>query len=250
MRKFHIFIAAVLLALAATALGQPAERTISAGFGVGNGQCGSAEPFGTISVDLDSDDMPLHFDLRVGPNGGCTGQFAAINAQVAKRLYFRQGPMQGRWFAFAAGGYDRGVVAHEFMPLLPRPTEPFKRIRGFEYEAVQALVGGGLDCGDNCSLRLSYDVVETPLAGGGTALPIRLAGSYQLLDDIELDANTDFTVTEVTIRREAGILVLRGGLVFGAHRLQSDAADWGAANGFVAAKPPDLIYTLGLEARF
>jgi len=239
MMKIVFVLAAILGAAAAAAQ----DRTISAGFGVSNTQCGTAEAYGSISLDVDSDDVPMHFDLAVGPNGGCDGQGTSINAQVAKRLYYNS----GSFFSFVAGGYDRGVAPHEFVD---PASGPFKLFRGFTYEQVQALVGLGYDCGDNCSVRVSYDAVETKKANGDKTLPIRLAVSYRLAGSYEFDANTDFTLTELNLRKETGVVVLRAGVTFGAHKLQNDAAEWGKSVGYVPAGFDDPIYNVGFEFEF
>lgn len=218
--------AAVLLFANATF----AETTVSAGFGGSNGQCGTFEPNASISYDRDSDDVAAHTYLTVGPNGGCDGQGITIDAAITK-IYSLRGP----WGGFITGGYDQRTVPFEYVPDATDPDITLNGAKvnlGTKVVSPAAIAGIRYDCGDECSIRLGYNAVETDLAelkSDGTthkkASPIFLAANYEVMDKWELSADTNFTVTNLRVSRDVADedIFITAGVTFGAHKLDSPA---------------------------
>ena len=186
-----------------------AETSMSAGFGGGNEQCGGFEPNGSIAYDRDSDDLAAHMYLKVGPNGSCSGQGFSIDSAVTKIF-----PYRGPWGGFVTGAYDRRTIPFEF---------GVKNFRGYDVDAISAIVGLRYDCGDECSIRLGYNAVETAKANGGNTSPVFLAANYELFDEWEISGDTNFTVTNFRIGRTGSILDVSAGVTFGAHNLAHPA---------------------------
>lgn len=224
------------LAIAAHA----AETSISAGFGGGNGQCGSFEPAASIAYDRDSDDLAAHTHIAVGPNGSCAGQGTTIDAAVTKVF-----PYSGPWGGFVTGGYDERTIPFEY---------GVKTFRGYGVKTVSAIAGVRYDCGDECSIRIGYNAVDAPLAKGGDASSVFLAANYEVMDQWELSGDTNFTVTSFRLGRTGSVMDVSAGVVFGAHRLDHPAPstlpaldDGGSAIPGVdltRRDPPSPIYTI------
>lgn len=215
MRRTSITAALLGLALSPAAMG---EETISAGFGGGNGICGNWQPSASIAYDRDSDDLAAHTYLTVGPNGSCDGQGISIDAAVTKMFQYR-----GPWSGFVEAGYDRRTIAFEY---------GVKSFRGYDVEAASAIAGIRYDCGDECSIRLGYNAVKTPkvrVADGadpypdGNASRIFLAANYEFVDEWEVSADTNFTVSTVRLGRTGAFIDLAASVTFGAHKLEHPA---------------------------
>ena len=120
------------------------DTRLAVGFGASNGACGTGEPTAAIDFDRDQTDVPMHFRMGVGPNGGCTGQSVTVDAQVALETEWHQEPVGdngwlSEFFGVAATGYDSRTVPFEY----DSAGESFKRFRGYRVETPRAMAGAG-----------------------------------------------------------------------------------------------------------
>ena len=122
-------------------------------------------------------------------------------------------------------------------------SDPFKHFHGERVETIQALIGVGYDCGDNCSVRVSYNVVDTPLFGGGNVSPLQIGITYQLFDSFEANFSLDDTVQSIDIAWENDDMVVSSGITYGATDLDNGAP---AAfdGGYVQAGAPEPLYSV------
>ena len=204
-RLQRFLLVGALLAIGILAFFAPsaaADDSFSARLGIGNAACGSGEPFGGLTYDRDSDDIPVRFSIDIGPNGSCTGQSVAVSGYAAKRHY-----ITGPWFGVAVASYDSRTVPFEYVR--PGVADPFKHFHGERVEAVRLEFGPGYDCGDNCSVRLVFNAVDTPLAAGGHVGPVAVLGTYQVFG-VEANARLDDTVQRVDFAWRAHGMVRLG----------------------------------------
>ena len=239
--KVSIGVLAVLAAFVASHV-LADDVSVSADLGYGNAACGTGEPSFGIRYDRDSDDVPAHFRLRGGPNGSCSGQGIAVDAYVAKRR-----PVTDNTFGYVAAGYDSRTVPFEYVRTDVN-GDPFKHFHGERVESVQALVGVGYDCGNNCSIRVAYNMVDTPLAAGGSVAPVQIGITYQVAD-IEFNVTADDTVQTFTAAWEASDIVVSADVTYGATDLANDAPA-SFEGGYVLAGAPDVLYGVSVGLRF
>ena len=243
-RPAPLLLLVATLAGAAAALasaGAAAQRAeFSAGFGVSNGTCGSAEPTATLAYDLDADRMPAHFRLAAGPDGSCEGQAVSVDALIEARHYFRD-----RIFAVGGAGYDRRSVPFEF----EATAWGTKQFRGVEVEAAQALLGLGFDGGD-WSCQVAYNAVEARLQAGGRVLPIQ-ANCRALLGAWDLSGTTSFDIHTLAASFRAGRVELAAEAAFGFHRLENPAPDHLEGDvRYGRADPPSPLYSASVRYVF
>ena len=139
----------------------------------------------------------------------------------------------------AAGGYDTRTVPFEYVRT-DVMGDAFKHFHGERVEAVQVMGGVGYDCGDNCSIRLMYSVVETALNGGGVVSPVSLAATYQFAG-IEFNASIDDTVQTLDISWERDGMEVAGGVTWGATDLDN-GAPMEFPGSYTQAGAPDKLY--------
>ena len=206
-----------LLALAAffvAGTASAADQTFSAGVGGGNGQCGEFEPEAVIAYDRDSRETPAHVNVRVGPNGSCSGQGVTVDAQAAYNFDLSHG-----FYATVVGGYDRRTVPFEYDNA---GVESFKLFHSVGVETVTAAVGVGyrLPVG---TVAVVANAVDNPLADGSNLLPVAVIASVAVFD-VEVDATVqaegiwDVRASRALGRFRAGVSVAHNG-----HRLDHPA---------------------------
>ena len=225
-----------------------AVRTFAAGFGTANSQCGTGIGNAFIEYDDDSDTLPMHLYIRTGPNGSCSGQGTAVDAQVSKRWAVGD---ESPWYASLTGGFDRRVVPFEF-----ETRDPGKLFDGVPVDTVSAMVGLGFDGGD-WSLGLRFDGIEQDYEGGGGVSPFSLAYTHHI-GPAEIDATwTGLGDSRPII--DAGVTVARGHLQaslrgsLNAGLLDNPApAQLVADDGTILARMgnPDFVYSVDVGWRF
>ena len=228
-----------LLAVALAATIAFADDSLSAGFGASNAACGSGEPTANVRYDRDSDDIPAHFRLAVGPNGSCTGQGISVDAYVGKREY-----RGDHVFGLVAAGYDSRTVPFEYVRAID--ADPFKHFHGERVETVQALIGLGYDCGDNCSVRLVYNVVETPLWDGGNMSPVSIAATYEWAS-VEFNAEANPDVQSLDVSWSDGGMEVSGSISWGMQDLDNSAPP--TIGDYAQAGAPDPLYSVSFGWR-
>lgn len=222
------------------------DVSVSAGFGGGNGSCGSFEPTAALRYDRDSDDTPMHFIMEVGPNGGCSDQAVNVDASVTKRYTINEG-----FYGFVAGGFDQRTLTVEFEPV--PDEEDFKPFRGFHTETVSAIAGVGYDFGSG-SVRVGYNAVETHLDDGTENgrkrnLP-EIGFSWKLPFGLELDIDTNTKAHTLSVAYEEGNAVFFATATDGASKLFNDAAKWAEDHKKTIVSTPDPVYSFGIQWSF
>ena len=197
------------------------ETTLAAGFGLSNGACGTGELTGTFSYDRSGDELPAHFRMSVGPNGSCSDQGVSVDASVAKRTYLND---DSRFFLNVAGGIDIRTVPFEYTSDL----STFKTFRGYGVIATQAVAGVGYDCGEECSVRLNYNVVENDLGELDASGDFKHVGPVELnvtykYEDLGFDLSLNDTVQSLNVSWDQPKFVITGSVTTGASDLRSDA---------------------------
>ena len=217
------------------------DTSISAGIGGGNGACGSFEPNASFRYDRDSDDTPMHFNMDVSVNGGCTGQFTTIDASLAKRY-----TISDNFFGYVSAGYDIRTLTVEFASDDPN----FKRFRGFATETTTAVAGVGYDFGDNRSFRIGYNAVKNLDNMNKEITPLQATLTWGFGNGLEINADTNTVAHTLSLAFERGNAVFVASMTKGASGLKNDAADWAAENGYEIAGTPDPIYSFGIQWSF
>ena len=208
-----------------------------------NSTCGTGEWRGTAGWDRDSDDLRGHLNLSVGPNGGCNGQGYTIDAQVDYQYEVR-----GPWFVVAGAGYDRRNRPDEYVGGMDVENDGAKFFRGNSVEAVSLHVGPGYDCGANCYIQATYNVVDNALNSGGNAFPIWVTGSYQF-GEIEFNASANFEMFQAGASWDLGRMTVTGGVASGYQKLENPVPAMIVVNGNPAylAGAPTTTYNLRFE---
>ena len=242
-----IVLATVILFLGfLLGLTQKAEATeLSAGFGVSNAACGSAEPTASVVYDHDGDALPRHIRLAVGPNGSCDGQGVTIDVALQARQYI----VDDQWYVYVGAGHDERAVPYEYEET-PWGTKQF-RTEGVK--STQALIGLGHDFGD-INLQCGYNAVKTAMNKGGSLFPIQCGASAYLMDDsFEVDVTTTFeTATLSAEYRAIGGIIVGANATFGFHKLKNPAPDYIGTGDhmFSRSKAPSPIYALEVRKEF
>ena len=214
----------------------------SAGFGFANAACGSGKPTFNFDYDRDSDDIPAHFRMGIGPNGSCAGQGVRVDAYVAKRKYLRGGD---NLFLVAAAGYDSRTVPFEYVRTdLANASDPFKHFHGERVETIQGLAGVGWDCGDNCSIRVLWNFVDSPLLAGGNVGPVQVAATYEVFESVELNLTADDTIRTLDVSWESDGMRVTGSMTYGANDLDNGAPAAFDDGSYVQAGSPDPLYAV------
>ena len=210
-----------------------ADTSLSVVFGVGNAACGTGEWDAGVRVDHDSDDMPYHANVTVGPNGGCSGQSVNVDVAVAKRHY-----VNGPWFGVVAGGFDRRTVAVEYVRV---EGDRFKHFTGQPTDTPTVQGGVGYDCGDNCSVRLLWNFVETARLDGDNIGPLSIAATYEIAN-VELNASLNDTLWELGAawEPEDSSMTLSTGVTGGVTDLDNGAP--AMIDDYVQAGSKDRLY--------
>ena len=229
-------------------------KDFSAGFGVGNAACGSAEPTASIVYDDDSDGLPMHFRLGVGPNGSCSGQGVSVDVLVEGRRY-----VNDRYYGVVGAGYDLRTVPFEY----DATAWGTKQFRGEGVETVQAMFGMGMDTGSGF-VQATYNVVENALADtlddngvvedkGGNLFPVSITAGWQLLDEqLELNATTNFDTAAISADARHGNIVVGVSASFGFHKLDNPAQPFlvGRDVKYERQDPPSPLYSVDLRWDF
>ena len=176
---------------------------ISAGLGIGNAVCGTAETSAAFRYDRDSDATPAHLNLTVGPGGSCAGQAVSVDFLVEARQYLRD-----KVYTFVGAGYDQRSVPFEYAPAAA------KQFRGQKVETAQAIFGFGWGGGD-WYCQAAYNAVETRMVDGGTLTPVQATCSAQMLGKIELTGTTNVDTHAVDFTYDAGKISVSGSVSFG-----------------------------------
>ena len=214
-RKTLYIAAGVLIVLGLICFSQQAEAEISAGLGLSNQSCGTAEPNASIAYDRDGDVIPAHFRLGVGPNGSCDGQGITVDALVEGRYYVSE-----QIFSLVGAGYDLRTV-----PIKYATTQwGTKQLRGERSETVQALFGLGFDGGD-WSIQAAYNVVDNKLSNGDNLFPVQINARWNL-NDFEVSGTTNTDTHTVGASYKYGKILFTGEASFGFHKLENSAPDY------------------------
>ena len=247
-RTIQNVLTGALLALALSSMTYMAhatdEVTLDFELGGGNGTCGVFEPTASVRYDRDSTTVPVSFAMAVGPNGGCTGQAAAVEASVSHHLDV--GGSDGGVFLDLTAAYQQQTVPIEYV----RATamDPFKHFAGIDVTAAQASAGWGYRFSDTWTASLGYNAVETLNVNGDKLKPFRLAVSGQIAD-VEIDVSAIENVTWVALQWEASEnIVLSANAVRGMNRLMNDAPDM--IGDYTRAGAPETVYRVGAGWRF
>ena len=176
--------------------------SLSAGLGIGNAVCGTAETSAAFRYDRDADDTPAHLNLTVGPGGSCAGQAVTVDFLVEARHYWRE-----KVYTFAGAGYDQRSVPFEYAPAAA------KQFHGQTVETAQAIFGFGFDAG-GWYCQAAYNAVETRMVDGGTLTPVQATCSAQILEAIELSGTTNFDTHALDFAYDAGKITVSGSVSF------------------------------------
>ena len=245
---YKLALASVLTAGLVTiaAISQSAHADeFSAGVGYENGTCGVGEFNATVAYDRDSDAIRGHLLLGVSPNGSCSGQGLAVDAVIE-----RQDTLRGNLFTVVGGGYDKRTVPFEYLP--PYADSNFKFFRGTGVETASAHFGFGYDLGDNRYIQVVYNAVENRLADGGKLNPISVVATYQIGDNIELNATSNFDTHSFGATWDLGAIELGGSVDIDYGKLEHPAPlflDEGGAE-FVRAGAPGKLYNVTARWNF
>ena len=215
----------------------------SAGFGVGNAACGSAEPTASVVYDDNSDSLPMHFRLGVGPNGSCSGQGVSVDALVEGRRYVNE-----RYYGVVGAGYDLRTVPFEY----DATAWGTKQFRGEGVETVQAIFGGGVDSGSGFA-QITYNVVENDLNDGDKLSPISITAGQRFFDDrVEVNATTNFDTAAISADATHGNIVVGVSASFGFHKLDNPAPEYldGGDVMYNQVSPESPLYAANVRWRF
>ena len=239
---YTAILAAVVVALLCLTLNAEADE-FRVGAQLENSTCGTGEWRGTAAWDRDSDDLRGHLNLGVAPNGGCDGQGYTIDALVDYQY-----EISGSWFVVAGAGYDRRNRPDEYIPGTGVENDGAKFFRGNAVESVSLHGGAGYDCGANCYVQATFNVVDNALAKGGNAIPVWITGSYQL-GEIELNATSNFEMAQASAAWNLGVMTVTGAVATGYQKLDNPVPAMIMVNGnpaYLAGAPP-TTYSLKFE---
>lgn len=219
-RRFAILLMALLLAFPAAAADKNTQDVpdtdFSAGIDYENATCGTGEFGFSTLYDRDSDSIRGHMAFSGSPNGSCSGQGLSIDTVIEK-----QHNVRGNLFTVVGGGYDRRTVPFEY--LAPYGGSNFKFFRGTTVETASAHFGFGYDLGENRYVQVVYNAVENRLNDGSKLNPISLVASYEINDDIELNATTNFDTHQFGATWDVGPIELSANVSVDFQKLEHPA---------------------------
>ena len=241
-----VLLGAVLSLAGSAAWG---ENTLVAGFGVGNGSCGTGVPTAFVEYERREAMSPVRLHLRTAPDGACSGQATAVDASIAWRV-----PVGDSWGMSVGAGYDQRVIPFEYGCAADDCRAlPGKLFRGVEVATPSALLGVWYD-GGGWTVEARYDAVESDYAAGGGVPPISVAYQHTL-GPVTVEATLlPSWILDATATLDLGDrLRLAGRVAHNAALLEHPAPPWvEAADGsrWPRLGGPRTVYAVDVGVRF
>lgn len=194
MNRFKLALAATLTFLFMPLAG--AEESLALSASLDNGGCfdayGEVYPTYELALDYRRDEPGLeaHGYARSAPTGGdCTVDGLSIDVGVTRRWDISDSP----WFLAVALGVDQHAVVQ------PYSLDGLGAVWRYEVDGAPAYVGAiglGRRFGENLTIRLTGNVVETDWSDGSSKRGIRAAIGYEtslpwIAGDLDLSFDTE-----------------------------------------------------------
>lgn len=240
-------IAAICFLASASASDRYSDVELSFGLGSSNVECGTGVGRAYVRFDDDHPVRPAHLIVESGPNGSCSGQGTAVDAEAAWVGIFAE---QSPWTWRVSGAYDQRVVPFEYAT-----RDPGKLYRGVEVVTVSVLFGvcRSVPLGTAC---LRFDAIEQDYERGGGTSPFgaSYSGVYRGFEfDAALTALGDSDpIFDVSMTRVIGGFEFGASASYNAALLDNPAPDFLVADdGTRLARlgGPRIVYSLRVGRR-